>query len=298
MSWHSNAYCLARLLVVDGHLYWRAWTRRMMTSLRVLRRNPVVQVQVSIVLVYCICMRRWNIDDRSCFVLLFLFVHFSCTSLASLVRLSSHDWWLEVLGHLYFNCIQVQMQWIRSSQSIGNEMWIIHSGIASGVAKWQPLRLEGPVLPKIYVLFMIFIHVFIHVLWCLCMIMQHWLSYVWKGFWMAFSTGSWSFLLQVFRRLCPPFHAVSGAGKRRVDGVVPGPGEWPKPGMWRSRRRWCIAPTLQCAALSCRPSWEQSRIKIITTTCWLIRRTEYRSMSSSPKFSAGRCLQFLMCHIM
>ena len=102
MSWHSNAYCLARLLVVNGHLYWRAWTRRMRTSLRVLRRNPVVQVQASIVLVYCICMQGWNIDDRSCFVLLFLFVHFSCTStcLASLVRLSSHDCWLEVLGHL------------------------------------------------------------------------------------------------------------------------------------------------------------------------------------------------------
>ena len=74
----------------------------MRTSLRVLRRNPVVQVQASIVLVYCICMQGWNIDDRSCFVLLFLFVHFSCTStfLASLVRLSSHDCWLEVLGHL------------------------------------------------------------------------------------------------------------------------------------------------------------------------------------------------------
>ena len=101
MSWHSNA-CLARLLRVNGHLHWRAWTRRMMTLLRVLRRNPVVQVQVSIVLVcFGVLCTVYACEGGTLMIGVVKFILPFLAFLASLVRLSSDDWWLECISNAF-----------------------------------------------------------------------------------------------------------------------------------------------------------------------------------------------------
>ena len=55
-----------------------------------------------------------------------------------------------------------------------------------------------------------------------------------RAFGWPFQLDPGVFCSKFFGAFAPPFTPSAGAGKRRVDGVVPGPGEWPaKPGMWR-----------------------------------------------------------------